>query len=36
MRLLQDFDGKALMGCHHPALVEEDERLEAMNQQTLT
>ena len=27
MRLLQDFDVKSLMGCHHPALVEEDEKL---------
>ena len=36
MRLLQDFDIKSLMGCHNPGLVEEDERLETMNQQTLT
>ena len=36
VRLLRDFDVKSLMGCHHPALVEEDERPETMNQQTLT
>lgn len=36
IRLLQDFDVKSVMGCHHLALVEEDERLEVLNQQTLT
>ena len=36
IRLLRDFDNKIFRGSHDPVLVDEDESLESLNNQTKT